>query len=170
MKKLLVLILALGMTLSLVACGGEKITLASQTAGGVTIDVPSNYGDFADDSGMALATDEDSQANIAIGVATDAQGFTPADFDEATFAALNFPENPDIAFETFNNAAEVNGVPAVYSKCTLTNEANAEVTIHTYVMFWEDGTLQKVEVTYATGKDTSTETNIDAILKSIQAA
>lgn len=167
MKKLVALALAVMMTLSLTACGGDPVTLSTKSVNGVSIDVPSDFGGFTDQGSGMLATNEDTSATIIVGIPVDSGGFGPADLDQDSYRQQIFGET-DVKFITFDNAADCNGIPAVFANCELTNSNGVDLTVNTWVLFHEDGTTQTVSLTYTTGADTSLEENIDAIVSSVK--
>jgi len=169
MKKLFAITLALGMILALTACGGAPITLVTTTANGISIDVPSDFGAFADTNGAMIATNDEGTASISIAVAGDGGGLTPADIDQDSYQQQAYPGNNDIEFVAYDNASDCNGIPAVSAISKMINPSGVSVTTCSYLLFHEDGTIQGVSINYNTDKNSSTKDNIDAIVKSIKA-
>lgn len=170
MKRLLSFALAAAMALSLVACGSDPVTLAPKTINGLSIDIPSDFGAFTEQTSGAIATNEDTTGNISVSVAEDAGGLTPADLDQDTYQQMALADATDVQFETYDNAADCNGIPAIFVKCTMKNANDVAVTMYAYILFHEDGTLQSVHIAYNSDTDNSVKANIDAITKSIKLA
>ncbi len=169
MKKLFVAALALGITLALTACGGEPITLVTTTISGISIDVPSDFGEFADQNGAMVAVNKDETASISISAAGEGDGLAPSDIDQDTYQQQAYPGNNEVEFSSYNNAASCNGIPAISVVCKVKNTNDVTVTAHSYLLFHEDGTIQGVSINYNPDADNSVEDNIDAITKSIKA-
>ena len=140
MKKLLAATLALGLVLALTACGGPAITLASKTANGISLDVPSDFSEFAESNGAMIAASKGETASISISAAADGGGLTPADIDQDTYQQLAYPGSNDIEFSAYDNAATCNGIPAISAVCKLKNTNGAVVTAYSFLLFHEDGT------------------------------
>ncbi len=168
MKKLFAITLALGMILALTACAAP-IKLVTTTANGILIDVPSDFGAFADKNGSMIATNSDGTASISVAAVGDGGGLTPADIDQDTYQQQAYPNNSDVEFVAFDNAADCNGIPAVSAICKFKNSSDVDVTAYSYVLFFEDGTIQGISVNYNTDNKSSAKDDIDAIVKSIKA-
>lgn len=173
MKKIMsVLVLAalsLTMMFGLAGCGGE-VTLAAKTIEGISIDMPSDFGEFTDQSGMQLAANEDQTATITVSATADGQGIKPTDFSQEDYRQQIFPGKNNVEFVKFDNASDCNGIPAIFSECKMKNSSDVSVTTNTYILFHEDGKIQTVNIAYNTEEDSSAKANIDAILKSIKAS
>lgn len=168
MKKLLATTLALVLMLALAACSAEPITLAAKSVNGISVEVPSDFGDFSDNNGAMIASNEDKTASISVSAAADGGGFTSADIDQDTYAELSFP-GKEVEFSAFDNAASINGTPAISAVCKMKNANGVDVTSYSFLLFHEDGTVQGVSVNYNNDVDSSAKDNADAIVKSIKA-
>lgn len=167
MKQIFSVVMVLAMVVSLTACG-EEITLESRTVNGVTLSVPGDFGEFAANGAVQMAADEDSTAGIAVSEKADAQGFTASDYDQDTYQQAYTTNYTDVTFETFDNSSELDGNSALYVKFNATTSNDVKLTIYSYIVFFEDGTCQSVALDYTVDADTSLETNIDSVLKSIK--
>ncbi len=167
MKKLLVMTLALGSILALTACGAE-ITLVPTTTNGISIDMPSDFGAFAEKDGAMIAANKDETASVSVSVAADAGETKPADIDQEMYQQLSYPGTSDVEFVAYDNASTCNGIPAIYANCKLKNANGVSVMAYSYLLFHEDGTIQGVSINYNTDVESSVTNNVDAIRKSIK--
>lgn len=171
MKKLqrVIFMAALSMAVmfGLTGCG-EDITLESKTTEGITMDVPSDFGEFKDQDGLKIAVNEDSTASIAVTPVQDAEGVTPEMFDEETYRQNQLDAYTDIEMLKYDQKAEVNGIPALYAHTKVTNDSNVKIEMHNYFLFYEDGTFQNIAVGFTRDAGSFLEENIDAVLKSIK--
>ena len=185
MKKvisiLLTLVLALTMVVALGACGKtneepdvegpkvDEVALVSKTANGITIDVPSDFGEFTDYSGSMIAMSEDS-SNITISARLDAQGGVPTAYDEEVYQQTQIPTFTEVQFVEFSNNVAVDGVPAVFAHFTATNSSSVKIEMYTFILFFEDGTYQTIATATGVGAQSSLALNIQAIVASIKLA
>lgn len=168
MKKLLALALAATLALGLAACGDDPVTMSTRTANGISIDLPSDIGEFKDQNGVKLATSEDSTSVVTVTAVSDAGGTLPGDIDQDSYVQSVFPENNSVEVVKYDNAANCNGVPAIFAVCNVTNDSGNKVVTQAYMLFYNDGTLQGVSISYSAVDETSTKANMDAILASIK--
>ena len=169
MKKLLVTALTLGILLALTACGGEAITLATKTVNGISMSVPSDFGEFAEKDGAMVAANKDNTATISITAAGDGGGLVPADIDQDTYQQQAYSGVSDVEFSSYNNAASCNGIPAISAVCKVKNAKGIAVMTYSYLLFHEDGTIQGVSLNYNTDVSNSVKDNVDAMANSIKA-
>jgi hypothetical protein len=161
--------MALILSLSLAACGGEEITLQSQTVNDLTFDIPSDFGEFSDlDDQIKVAVNEDGTASITLSKREDAQGTTADLWDEETFisAALSGLGDPQVL--EFNNTATAVGSPAVFAHYTATNSNDVSVEGYMYFIYYNDGTYQSIAFSFNKDSDSSLKQNIDAIFVSLK--
>lgn len=189
MKKflsvLLTLALVLTMALTLVACGGgeepegpenpetpdgEEVTLVNKTVNGVTLDVPSDFADFAETNGIMIARNPDGQASIGITGHMDGQGASPAAYTEENYQSSQLASYTDVVFVEFNNAIAVDGVPAVYAHCTAVNSKGAKIECSNFLLFFEDGTYQNIVMVWSTQVASSLADNVVDITGSMKIA
>lgn len=159
-------LMVLVMAVSLTACG--EVTLESRTVNGVTLSVPDDFGEFKASGGVQMATDEDATAAVAVSEKADAQGFKAADYDQDTYQQAYMSAYKDVTFEKFDNNAQFDGKSALDVKFKATTEKGVKVTVYNYIVFFEDGTCQSVSLNYSDGSDSSMETSIDNVIKSIK--
>lgn len=158
-------LMVFAMVIGLTACGVE---LESRTTSGVTLSVPSDFNEFKDQSGMQIATDEDSTETIIISAKGDGQGIKASDYDQDTYQQAYLGAYKDVSFEKFDNAATVDGKTAIYAHVKATNDKDVKFVMHNYIIFFDDGNCQTVSLGYADNGDTSLKSNIDEVLKSIK--
>lgn len=180
MKKvislLLTLVLAFTLVVSLAACGAgeeeepvkEEVTLVTTAVNGISIDKPSDLSDFAEMSGAMVAKTENASASIVVGPRLDAGGGVAAAYTEENYLATQATTYTEVEFVDFNNAAEVEGVPALVAHFKGLNSHNLAVEAYNIMFFFEDGTYQSVAVISATDVETSVAANLDAIIGSIK--
>lgn len=185
MKKLLVFMMALMMTLSLVACGGGKggsansdknvsvpaasdITLVSKKANFTTLLVPSDFGEFQDKNGFAVA--EGKNANIVV-TPTIAPDVRIKDITEDYMVNLMGNTYSNIKVLAFNNPVTIAGVDTVYFlfKGDGKTSGKNKTVCHLTLFFSIEGKdcEQQISFTYDTGAKTSLEAHITDIIKSI---
>ncbi len=169
MKKLLVLMMALILSLSFIACGGEEVTLQSQTVNELTLDVPSDFGEFSEIAEqIKLAANEDSTATITVSERVDAQGVTIDLWDEETFIASALNGFGDLQVLEFSNTASAAGSPAVFAHYTGKNSGDVPVEGYMYFIYYDDGTFQSIAFSFNKDGDTSLKQNINAIMDSMR--
>ncbi|MCX7615466.1 MAG: hypothetical protein N2Z65_06895 [Clostridiales bacterium] len=175
MKKALSIILMAALSLTLMfgmtGCGEEKVTLASQTVNGLSFNVPSDFGEFAEKQNAMVATSSNSTGSISVSVVGDAQGSTPADWDKDSYTKSAFPNCTDVTFVDFKTDASIAGSPAVFAHLTGKNSNGAAFECYSYIIYisGDDGanTCQSITFTFGKDNDSSLKSNIDSILKSI---
>lgn len=169
MKKLFVFMMALIVCISLVACGGEEVTLQSQTVNKLTLDIPSDFGEFSDVAEqIKMATNEDSTATITISERVDAQGVTADLWDEETFIANVLTGFGDLQVLEFNNTMTAAGTSAVYAHYTGKNSSDVEMEGYSYFLYFDDGTHQSIVFSHIKGEDSSLKQNLTAIIDSMK--
>lgn len=184
MKRLLVLIMALVMTLSLVGCGGNggsaesdskasvpaasNITLVGKEANFTTLLVPSDFGEFYDIDGYAVA--EGTNANIIV---------TPTIVPDIRIEAITKDYMVNLMGDTysnikvlaFDNPVTIAGVDAVSFLFTGDGKTSGKnkTVCHLTLFFSIEGQdcEQQISFTYDTGANTSLEANITKIIESI---
>lgn len=169
MKKLLTLMILLILSLSLVACGGEEITLQSQTVNGLTLEVPSDFGSFEDvEKQIKMAKNADSTSTITISERVDAQGLTVDSWDEKTFAENVLTGLGDLKILEFSNTKTIAGVPAVFAHYYVKNKSNVEVEGYNYFLYHNNGTYQSIAFSFTKGADSSLTKNLNKIIDSMK--
>ncbi len=129
MKKLLVLIMALVMTLSLAACGGEKTPapdqsssgeatgaeFASMTFGYITMNAPSTFSGVTEKEGVYVSAGPDASIVVTPTLGIDIQ---PSEWDESlakeTLDMLYGSTYTDLELSAFEGDINMNGNTAVY--------------------------------------------------------
>lgn len=189
MKKLLVLTMTLIMTTSLAACGGDggsagsvpgasapvastpvasDVTLASKEANFTTLLVPSDFGEFYDKDGNAVA--EGPNSNILV-TSTNETDVRIEDITEDYVVGLMENSYSNIEVLAFENPATIAGVDAMLIQFTGDGATSGKNRTVCYVMlfFSIDGLNceQHVVFTYDTGANTSLEANLTDMIKSI---
>jgi hypothetical protein len=169
MKKLLALMMALILSLSLVACGGEKITLKSQTINGLTLNVPSDFGAFQDVAEqIKMAKNADSTATITISERVDAQKLTADFWDEKTFAENVLTGLGDLKILEFSNSKKIVGVPAVFAHYSGKNTEDVKTEGYIYLLYHNDGTYQSIVFSFTKDSDSSLTQNLTTIIDSMK--
>lgn len=172
MKKALIsatlLILTIAMVLGLSSCFGEKITLVNKTIHGVSLDIPSDFGEFTDKDNAKISVDEDSTASITVSPLVDAEGLTPEIWDENTYKTNVLKGFNDLQMINYSNTETVGGVKAVKAHYTAKNDNDIEIEAYSFLFFTDDGKFQSISFNYNETGDTSLKENIDAIINSIK--
>lgn len=184
MKKILVLMMALAMTFSLAACGGEEgsaepasnvsaheapaVTLVGKEANFTTLLVPSDFDEFYDKDGYAVA--EGTNASIVV-TPTIVPDVRIEDITEEYMVNLMGGTYSNIEVLAFDNPITIAGVDAVSFQFTgdgATSGKNKTVC-HITMFFTIEGQdcEQQVSFTYDTGANTSLEANLNDIIESI---
>lgn len=181
MKKLLVLMIVLTMALSLAACGGSAepdsdastpvtsdVTLISKEANYTTLLVPSDFGEFYDKDGYAVAEGTNSSIIITPTIESDTR---IEDINEDYMIQLLEGTYSNIKVQTFDNPVELAGVDAVTFLCTGDSKTGGKSRTVCYIMlfFSIDGQNceQHLNFVYETGANTSLEANLTDIIESI---
>ena len=166
MKKVLSVILALVLTLSLASCG-EEVTLADVTIdSGISIKLPSDM--TAESAAMYANTDASDVASFG------SYEYDPAaplnEWAQEDFIASELSDRADLEIISFDNTLEINGNPALLCKFTFTTDGGNAVTCAVVVV--NDGVTEYVvSLTYLTDNaDGSLATNLDACINSITIA
>jgi hypothetical protein len=184
MKKLLVFMMALTLSLGLTACGGNNaapastpdasvpaasdITLVNKEANYTALLVPSDFGDFYDKDGYAVA--EGTNASIIV-TPTIEPDIRIEDITEDYMVELMGDTYSNIKVVAFDNPVTIAGVDAVSFRFTgdgATSGKNKTVC-HLTLFFSIDGQdcEQQLIFTYDTGANTSLEAYMTDIIKSI---
>lgn len=168
MKKLLVLLMTLTVALNLVACGGEEITLESRTIYNLTMDIPSDIGEFSETSSqIQMASNKDNTAVITISDRADAEGITADLFDEEIYSA-NMLAGENFQLLEFSNSEKVAGATAVYAHYSGENSGGVEAEGYNYMLFFDDGTYQSIAFTFTEGADSFLKENLTTVVNSIK--
>ncbi len=169
MKKILVLMMALILSLSLVACGGEEITLQSQTVNDLTLDVPSDFGEFSEAAAqIKMAKNEDNTATITVSERVAAEGVTADLWDKETFIANVLTNFGDLEVLEFSNAETAAGTTAVFAHYTGKNSSDVGVEGYNYFLYFNDDTYQSVAFSFTKDRDSSLKQNLTAIIDSMK--
>lgn len=174
MKKQITIVISIIMVLTmlggLTACGSKEVTLNSKTVNGITLDIPSDFGEFADKSGIQMASNEDSTATIAITANIDANGYTAESFDQDTYQQTQMSTYTDVTFEEYDNDATFAGSSALFAHAKGTTSKGVELQVYNYMIFFDDGTFQSIVFSFAEGGENSLKTNIDSIISNAKFA
>lgn len=176
MKKLLVLMMTLMMILSLAACSGSEatteadsdITLISKVANYTALLVPSDFEEFVDKDGYAVATGPSS--SIVVTPTTESDTNIEDITEDYIVEALGDTYS-NLKVLSFDNSANIAGVDAV--SCTYTGDSissGQSNTICQIIMYFSIDGLnceQQIAFTYKTGANSSLETNLTDIIESI---
>lgn len=184
MKKFLVLMMTLTLSFGLTACAGDNaapastpdapaptpsdITLISKEANFTTLLVPSDFGEFYDNDGYAVA--EGINASIIV-TPTIEPDIRIEDITEDYMVGLMGDTYSNIKVLAFDNPITIAGVDAVSFQFTgdgATSGKNKTVC-HLTLFFSIEGQdcEQQISFTYDTGANTSLEANLTDIIKSI---
>ncbi|MDF2654905.1 MAG: hypothetical protein K0R19_1379 [Bacillota bacterium] len=185
MKKLMVLIMTLVITLSLAACGGSgdseepaqdasapqtsDVTLVSKEANFTALLVPSDFAEFQTvDDGSAIA--EGPNSNIVV-TNTNETDVTIEDMTKDYLVGLMGNSYSNIEVLAFENPVTIAGVNAALIQFTgdgVTSGKNKTVC-YILLFFSLEGLNceQHVALTYDTGANTSLEANLSEIIESI---
>jgi len=173
MKKLLVLLMTVVMTLSLAACGegapdASDVTLVNKEANFTALLVPSDLEDFYDKDGYAVA--EGSNASIII-TPTIVPDIRIEEITEDYMVDLVGDTYSNIEVLAFDNPVTIAGVDAV--SFLFTGDGNTsgknKTVCHLSLFFAIDGQdcEQQINFTYDTGANTSLEAYLTDIIESI---
>lgn len=169
MRKLLTLMMVFILSIGIMACAEEKVTLQSTTVNGLTLDVPSDFGAFEDVEGqIKMSKNENSTSVIAISERVDAQGLTADSLDQQTFVENVLSSFEDLQVLEFSNAKTIAGVPSVFAHYSGKNTSNVEVEGYTYLLYHDDSTFQSIAFNFTKGADSSLTQNITTIIDSMK--
>lgn len=185
MKKLFVLMMALIMTLSFAACGGdsddnsssndsnteETIDLVEVTGNGLSFMLPSDikYAQTSESNGAMIYANEERTVVITVGVLTEAV-FTSDDInDDILLVALSAGSGlSDGSLESSRTIEHDNGISVVgFGKGTLPNGVEMNSVIQYF--FPADGSgYYAISYLYAVDADSSLEDTIDQVVSSLK--
>jgi hypothetical protein len=179
MKKLLVLIMAMVMTLSLAACGGETdstaaeeaIELVEVTGNGLSFNLPDDikYAKTDDNFGSMLFADEESTTVITLGALTE-DPVTSADItDDILLAALSAGSGlSDGSLESSSTMEHDGGTSVVgFGKGTLPNGMEMNSVIQYF--FPADGSgYHAISYLYVVDAESSLEDTIEQVVSSVK--
>ncbi|HBL50171.1 MAG TPA: hypothetical protein DDZ65_08005 [Firmicutes bacterium] len=177
MKKLLVLMMALALTLSLAACGGDNttpastsdITLVNKVANYTALLVPGDFDEFSDKDGNAVAKGPNASIVVTPTFPTDTW---IEDVTEDYMLKLLVDTYSNIEVLAFDNPANIAGVDSVSFLSTGdSNTGGKNMTVCQIILYFSiDGQNceQHLVFTYATGANSSLEANLADILPSIK--
>lgn len=168
MKKILLLILTLALTLNLAACGGdEAVTLVSvDTTKGFSIKLPSDM--TLQSNGSYTNTSASDVVTFDVATADPASPLT--DYSKEDFIANELAGRTDLAVSSYDNKATINGKPALI--CKFSFKMDSGTVLNAALVLVDDGTKSYI-VSYlydsknATG---SLATNLDVCIAGIKAA
>lgn len=184
MKKLFVLMATLAMTISLSACGGDggsakpaadttapassEIELVRKEGNYTSLLVPSDFGEFYDKDGYAVAEGPNSSIVITPTTETDTD---VDDINEEYMVEALSDVYSNIKVLAFDNPANIAGVDSVCFLFTGDSDSTGQNnTICQIIMFFSiDGVNceQHIAFTYNTSENTSLEASLAEILPSI---
>lgn len=168
MKKLLIMTLALGLALALVACGGTDGTggtppLSKHEAGSISIELPSDMQPTEVASGYAFKSED--AAAVSISNLEDVDG-SAADITEDTFygnAENNGMTNVTVSDFT-NDMALGSGTSAM---ATLSGDTSGGKAVTIIMIYYFPTEGQMSVITLLPGEGTSLEQNMQAVIDSI---
>ena len=167
MKKLLLFTLALLMTLSLAACGGEygeSVTMVDVTTEqGIKLKLPS---DMTKQSEAAYANMGTGDV-VSFGV-SEIGGFPLSDWKEETVLTTYSSKYENVVIKSFENGKQINGKEALVSELTLTTPKGNALTM-VLVMVTDDKYNYVVSFAYGSEKtDGSLAKNLQTCIDSIR--
>ncbi|HEY5587254.1 MAG TPA: hypothetical protein VIK78_22555 [Ruminiclostridium sp.] len=173
MKKLFILTLALVMTLSLAACGGETIESSNTIESVSMVDVTTELG-----ISLKLPSELTIQENPALYVnmktgdsavfaVAEVAGYPLSDWTEEKVSDTYGIKYDDVVITNFENGKQINGKESVVSKLTLTTPKGSALTI--VLVMVTDGN-KNYTITFSYGSDNtdgSLAKNLQACIDSI---
>lgn len=163
-------VFAIAMMFSLTGCSEEEVTLKSQTLNGVTLQVPSDFGEFKEDGGFMLGKNEDATASMVVSKIASAEGTKPSDFTKESYLMSQTTDYKDVEVLEFDQNASIQGKKAVYAHLKAKNSSDVEIELYNYIAFFDDGNYQSVVLCHSIGADSALEKNVKAIIDSIKFA
>jgi uncharacterized lipoprotein YehR (DUF1307 family) len=166
MKKILLLILALVMVLSLAACGGESpseaVALVDVTTElGISLKLPSDMTKQSEVIYVNMETGDVASFGVEVG------GTPLSDWNEETVLTTYQSKYKDVVIKSFENGKKINGKEALVSKLTLTTPKGSPLTM-ALVMLTDGNKIYVVSLAYGTDKtEGSLATNLQACIDSI---
>jgi len=154
MKKLLILMMALIMTLSLAACGGEDSAAPAQssssgaefvsmTFGDITMSVPNNFSTVTENQGIYVSAGPDASITVTPSMEID---LLPSEWDESlaeeSLELLYGSTYTDMELAAFEGNVNMNGNTAVYLGFYGTNADGKERMVQVVRIFNADQTEQ----------------------------
>lgn len=164
MKKILVLMMAFVMVLSLAACGGDsaapdstpapetsapaasEVTFVSMTFGDITMNVPDVFSEVTYTEGTYLSNGPDSAVSVSDAMEVTELDFLPAEWDESIAQSISemlFSETySNIELAAFEGDVNMNGNAAVYFAFYGENSKGTERLVQVVYLFNDDQTQQ----------------------------
>lgn len=144
-----------------------EATLVRKSVNGITLNIPSNFKDFADvgdGSGVMMAKDG-LGSNIVVQPRRDGKGAKPSDMTKDLYAKSIAEDEPGATIIDFKNNANVGGVPAVTGHESF-DMSGKKIESWSVEMYYADETIQNITITTKADGNPLYK-NADAIVKSI---
>jgi len=178
MKKLLVLMMAMVMILSLAACGGdqnstsgESIELVEVTANGVSVKLPDDfkYAKTDENNGSMLYANEENTAVVTVGALVE-DSVTSADItDDVLLASFAAGGISDATLESSRTVEHDNGTSVVgFGKGTL-RDGKAMNSVIQFFLHADGSGYQAISYLFVVDAETSLEDMIEQVLPSVKA-
>lgn len=165
MKRLLVLILALVMILSLAACGSEEVTLVDVTTDqGISFKLPSDI--TVTEANKSAFSNTETGDNAVVQMIE--AGETPlSETTQEAFVEAELSDRTDLVVKSFENNKQINGKEALVCKFTFTSAKGTPIT-STLILVADGGSEYVIALSYASDNaEGSLAKNEQAIIDSI---
>lgn len=168
MKKIFLLAIALIMTLSLAACGGEttnSVSLVDVTSElGISMKLPS---DMTLQENLAYVNKETGDSVVFASVDVVAGEFPISQFKEEDILTMYQQKYDDVAIKSFENGKQINGKEALVSAVNITTPKGNAITI-TLVMVTDGNKNYVINSTHGRDdKEGSLVKNLQTCIESI---
>lgn len=146
----------------------EEVTITTRTANGITIDVPSDFGEFKNTNNVMIVTDENSYASIGITVAADSQNTSVTDWTKENYQENALKSLTEVIIIEFDNTAKIGETPTLFIHYTAKNTKEVSVDGYNYLIYLPDGKFQSVTISFDTNSNNKLKDNPATIKTSIK--
>ena len=172
LKKIVSVGIASMMLLGLAGCSDDvsDVTLQTKTVNGVSLSVPSDFGEFTSSEGYMVASGPNASLTISPATADDS---TPADWTEQTIREALQSEYSSMTFKSVTKGKAPNGEQAVYASFTAKSSDTTDSTVYEVrlvMLFTDKGQLYINFIMFTEGDNSSTAKFADDIMKSMTVA